>query len=536
MTIRKPLVALRLPRMSALALFAVLPTVAAAQDAPTIDAEYVRPSFGADSFAGVDVSTTTKPMAVRFGTALMYTQDPVTLWDRLANEGRGEEIGAIVPNRFSLMAGVSLDLTDRLTLNGLIPIAYNSSAEMGEAEDFEAPGLGLQDIGIGGRLTAIRSANRKFNLGLKAGIIFPTGRESAYLGDTGFRPHGGLLASLMVGRTLFATDLQVMLRTGTLDINEDLDLGSELLANAAIRHKLPDATRLGLTAQFLSKSGFNKFLQGGGENGMEMMGGVQYYASKRSTLDISAGRGLTQGYATTDLRVFAGLTVEWAPKEEVLLPLPIPPPPRDPEPEPDFIPEPDPEPVQQGVLLITEKTIEITERLEFKVGTTTLLDKSRPALKELADFVNGEWQIAHLQIVGHASAEGSYEYNYNLSQGRARTIWQELIQLGVHPDRLSYKGMGEVVPRDAAKLGRELTDAELQDNRRVEFNIVYKYDALEEAPFEGLKSTIKAPWSGETIRVIVPEKPVEEEPEVDDTDVFEDDSFDIDDIEEGMEE
>jgi outer membrane protein OmpA-like peptidoglycan-associated protein len=534
MTSRKPLAALCIPG-GALALLALSSSTALAQ-APSIDTEYVRPSFGADSFSGVDVPTTTKPMTGRFGAALMYTQDPVTLWDRLANEGRGEEIGAIVPSRFSLMLGGSLDLSDRVTFNALVPVAYNTSAEAGEPEDFEAPGVGLQDIGFGGRITFLRSRNKKFNMGLKAGVIVPSGREQAYLGDTGFRPHGGLLTSLQVGRVLFATDLQVMARTAEIDIDEDLDLGSELLANAAIRYKLPDATRLGVHAQFLSKSTLDKLFEGGGENGAEVLGGLNYYASRRTTLDVTAGRGLTRGYGTTDLRILAGLTVEWAPREPVELPPVIPKPPV--VPDPPVLPPPDPEPVveEQEFIVITEDSIEVKQRLEFRVGTTTLLDKSRPTLKGLADYVNGEWRIAHLQIVGHASAEGSYEYNYNLSQGRARTIWQELIELGVHPDRISYKGMGEVVPRDMSRVNRELTEEEMQDNRRVEFNIIKKYDPLEENPFEGYQSTIKAPWNGQPIRVVVPEKPVEEpEPEPDDTDDFEGD-FDLDDIEEGMEE
>lgn len=533
MTFRK-ISSLPLPRSGALALFAMLPSMASAQTAYSIDAEYIRPSFGADSFSGVDVPTTTKPMTVRVGGMLMYTRDPVTLWDRLANDGRGEEIGAIVGNRFSLMAGVSLDLSDRVTLNALLPIAWNSAGDEGDPKDFEAPGVGLQDIGIGGRVTAIRSRNEKFNLGLKAGIIFPSGREFAYMGDSGFRPHGGLLASLEVGRTLFAGEVGVMGRLATPAITEDLDLSSELLSNLAVRHKLPDATRVGVTGQLLSKAGFNDFLAGKGENGLETLVGLQYYPSHRTTVDLSAGRGFTQGYATTDLRAILGVTVEWAPREEVPIPPPVIAAPPRPEP-PQFIEELPPPVIEKELIIVTEDTIELKKRLEFKVGTTILLDESRPILKDIADYINGEWRIRNLEIVGHASAEGSYEYNYNLSQGRARTIWQELIQLGVHPDRIAYKGMGEVVPRDTSKLNRELTEAELQDNRRVEFNIIRKYDPLEENPFEGFQGTVKAPWNGEPIRVVVPEKPAPE-PEPEQPDVFEDGSLNLDDLGEGMEE
>lgn len=532
MTFRKLSLSSRLSCLGALVV--ALPTTAAAQTAYSIDAEFVRPAFGADSFSGVDVATTTKPMTVRLGSMLMYTRNPVTLWDRLADE----ELGAIVGNRFSLMSGVSLDLSDRLTLNAMVPVAINGSGDEGDPKDFEAPGIGLQDVGIGARLTAIRSKNQKFNMGIKAGILFPSGREQAYLGDAGFRPHGGLLTSLLVGRTLFATEIGVMGRLSKEQITEDLDLQSELNANVAVRHKLPDATRMGVTGQFLSKVGFADFLNGGGENGAEALVGLQVYPSRLVTVDAQVGRGFTQGYATTDLRAILGVTVEWAPREEVPIPPITPPPLTVPDPPPAIVEDPPPPQEETELLIIKEDSIEVKQRLEFKVGTTTLLDSSRPTLRDLADFVNNSetaWRIRNLEIVGHASAEGSYEYNYNLSQGRARTIWQELIQLGVHPDRIAYKGMGEVVPRDAAKLGRELTEEEMQDNRRVEFNIIRKYGPLEENPFEGFESTVKAPWNGEPIRVVVPEKPVEE-PEPEQPDIFEDGSFDLDELDEGMEE
>lgn len=503
---------------STLVAFAAVPSLALAQQNQTsysIDAEMVRPTFGNDSFTGVDVATTRKAFAVRAGTLLMYTRDPVTLWDRLEDR----EIGAVVADRFTFMAGASLDISDRFTIHALFPFAVNGPGEPGDPKNFEAPGFGMSDIGVGGRITAIKTRDDVFALGVRAGLIFPSSTRGAYLGDAGFRPHGGLLASVNVGRTLVATDIGVMGRPEVLATQEDFIYGTELNVNTAVRYKLPDATRLGFTAQVLARSGFENFLAGGAESSLETLGGVQIYPRHNITLDLSAGRGLTEGYATTDLRVIGGLVIEFVPKEPIVLPPPPPPPPPDP---PEVILDvPDPEPVwEEGeIAKIIDDEIVIKERIEFVVATATLLESSRPVLNAVADIMKTEGKIGHLVIEGHASFEGSYEYNYNLSQGRARTIWQELIKAGVHPDRISYRGMGEVVPRDGS---RGESEEELQDNRRVEFHIVKQYGSADEWPEH--PAVVKAPWNGEPVKIVNPPRPEPEPTEnpIDQGDEWED--------------
>src|SRR6185295_5328001 len=99
-------------------------------------------------------------------------------------------------------------------------------------------------------------------------------------------------------------------------------------------------------------------------------------------------------------------------------------------------------------------------------------------------------EIGHVVIEGHASEEGSYEYNYNLSNLRARSIYEELVKAGVHPKRMSTRGMGEVEP---VALGSE--EERLALNRRVDFHIVYYIDSQDQAPH--LQNQIVLPWNGE---------------------------------------
>jgi len=508
-----------------LALAAALPSAAVAQTSYSVDSEFVRPTFGNDSFSATDVATVRKPFTVRAGVLAMYTRDPVTLYEVCPAGDAGcveGELGAVVTDRGSFMFGASMDLSDRVTLSALLPMAVNSPGEGGDPKDFEAPGFGMQDLGFSARLTAVQT--KHFGLGLRAGIILPTGASEAYLGDASFRPNGGLLAHVAVGRTLLATDLGVMGRSETLRTNEDFIAGSELNWNFAVRHKLPAATRVGFTGQVLTRAGFSNFLGGGAENALEALAGVQVYPQNNITLDLSAGRGITQGYATTDLRVLAGFTIEFVPKEEVI---PPPPPPEPaPTPPPAIIDIIEPEPViEDEVIKMVADKIVFKEQPKFVKGTTQLVGASdRAMVKHVAEFVRDRWEIAHIVIEGHASIEGSYEYNYNLSQGRARTVWEEFVKAGIHPDRVSFRGRGEVEPR--TKTTDEEDEEALKENRRIEFYVTHQldvYDPDEEEPeYYGVPS-VKAPWSGQPLRIVTPERPKIEEPEK------EDDFFSVDD-------
>ena len=69
-------------------------------------------------------------------------------------------------------------------------------------------------------------------------------------------------------------------------------------------------------------------------------------------------------------------------------------------------------------------------------------------------------------VEGHADETGSEGYNQTLSEKRASSVVEYLIQLGVSADRLSTKGYGETTP---------LTDNKTSEgraaNRRVEFKV-----------------------------------------------------------------
>lgn len=77
-----------------------------------------------------------------------------------------------------------------------------------------------------------------------------------------------------------------------------------------------------------------------------------------------------------------------------------------------------------------------------------------------------------IEISSHTSSRGSAVYNMDLSQRRATSVVNFLIQNGISADRLKAKGYGETRLLNGCSDGIECTEAEHQLNRRTEFAIL----------------------------------------------------------------
>lgn len=480
------------------------------------DIEFVRPTFGYGSFVGVDVPMTRKPLAWRYGAIIQYELDPLTLYDAVDDT----ELGAVVTNRGAAGIGASIDLSNRVAFNLLLPLAFNWGTELEGSpnEPIASDGFGAGDVGAGGKIILLKTRRDLFNIGARGGLLLPTGRPNSYMGERSVRTNVGLLAAVNLGPLRVATDVSVLSRT-RVETTEDFLLGPELLFNNGARFALPDATRTAFTAQVLSRAGLasafqegSTFLTGGAENSLEAIGGIQILPSEAVTVDVGAGRGLTEGYGTTDLRILSAITVQHVPKPEpppleVVEYVPPPPPP----PEIIIEDEPPPEPIfeEDEKAIIYMDQIIIKDMIEFVVDTNILQDYSRPTLKAVADLINESAQLGHLVIEGHASQEGSFDHNYELAESRARRIWEELLKLGVASERVSYRGKGEVQPIQEGE-----DEESLQANRRVEFHIIQQFETAEEMP--DYPESQLLPWNGKSVSVVrppKPEPPPEPEPE-----------------------
>lgn len=83
-----------------------------------------------------------------------------------------------------------------------------------------------------------------------------------------------------------------------------------------------------------------------------------------------------------------------------------------------------------------------------------------------------EYPTMVIDIRSHTDSRASYAYNDRLSERRAQSTRQWLIDQGISPSRLTAKGYGERQLINRCADGVQCTDEEHQANRRSEFIVI----------------------------------------------------------------
>lgn len=104
----------------------------------------------------------------------------------------------------------------------------------------------------------------------------------------------------------------------------------------------------------------------------------------------------------------------------------------------------------------------VLEGVNFANNQATLLPESSATLDQAAATLK-EWGDVKVEVAGHTDSVGKDSYNLALSQRRAETVRQYLIDKGIAADRLSARGYGETKP-----VADNATEAGRAQNRRVE--------------------------------------------------------------------
>ena len=114
----------------------------------------------------------------------------------------------------------------------------------------------------------------------------------------------------------------------------------------------------------------------------------------------------------------------------------------------------------------TEGSVAILNNIFFDVDKYDLKEKSTTELQKIIRFLMGNPNI-RVEISGHTDNSGSAEYNRQLSEKRALSVYAFLTQHGIDKKRLLPKGYGpdQPVASNDAEAGR-------QQNRRIEFRII----------------------------------------------------------------
>lgn len=109
---------------------------------------------------------------------------------------------------------------------------------------------------------------------------------------------------------------------------------------------------------------------------------------------------------------------------------------------------------------------ETLSNIFFEIDRYALLPQSKSDLEQLVRFLGLNGQIL-VEIGGHTDNTGSEAHNQQLSESRAKAVYDYLVQAGIPSQHLRFKGYGQSQPiatNDTAE-GRQL-------NRRTDFKII----------------------------------------------------------------
>jgi OmpA-OmpF porin, OOP family len=121
----------------------------------------------------------------------------------------------------------------------------------------------------------------------------------------------------------------------------------------------------------------------------------------------------------------------------------------------------------QGRIVVTETEIEILDMVYFEYNKAVIEKESYDILDALAKTLEGNPAIRLVEIQGHTDERGNDAYNLELSDRRAKSVQQYLVEKGIDAKRLTAQGYGETQP-----LINERSERAYQKNRRVAFLIL----------------------------------------------------------------
>ncbi|MEO6759518.1 MAG: OmpA family protein [Saprospiraceae bacterium] len=127
--------------------------------------------------------------------------------------------------------------------------------------------------------------------------------------------------------------------------------------------------------------------------------------------------------------------------------------------ETDGAPE---KPADLATQLLTDRKYTFSAGLLFDTGQADLRSEAGPELDKLVEFLV-KHPATRLGIAGHTDDQGSEPDNQQLSERRARAVYDFLLNKNIPANRIQWKGFGETRP-----VADNTTESGRQQNRRVE--------------------------------------------------------------------
>lgn len=435
-----------------------------------------------------------------------------------------EESGPPVSAQLITYVTAGAEIADRVSFQASFPLALYEAgnttiSERAQIEEnITLSTVAPMDLRLDGRLIVLRNEARSLKLAISGSIWLPTGNKFSYGGDNGVAGAAG------VAGEYDAKWLSVTLNAGfhvrPLATMNTLRIGNELTYGLAALLPLNDgAIRVG--AQIFGSMGVGNGTTGDIDNTPleAMLEGRLRLGNNpgQGWLGLGAGGRLTGGYAP-DFRVVA-VVGGWFPLEDSdvknnkgflykipgdadndKIPDDIDMCPTDAEDKkgnnaddgcPELLNDADSDgvpdsqdtcPKEPGVRsaettkngcpefirrMKGSATIEVLQEVQFEFDRANLRPVAFPILNEVVRLLRVNPDIELVSIEGHTDDMGTEEHNDQLSEARAKSVLDYLVQRGIAASRLESKGFGERKP-----IADNKTDEGRAKNRRVEFHIL----------------------------------------------------------------
>ncbi len=125
------------------------------------------------------------------------------------------------------------------------------------------------------------------------------------------------------------------------------------------------------------------------------------------------------------------------------------------------------------ITLSNEETAQLFSVVYYEYAKSDINSAGMAALKKVAEHLKQNPEV-NAYLAAHTDSRGTVVYNQQLSDKRAQAAMNYLLSQGIAPKRIKIKGFGKSKLKNKCSDGIECTEAEHQENRRVEISILIK--------------------------------------------------------------
>ncbi|KFE60960.1 internalin [Hyalangium minutum] len=265
-----------------------------------IDVQQFKPGPGAYDVLGLHSPKVNKHLGWNAGLSVNYATDPLSVLD----PRKDAVVYKLVSSQLTVDVMAAIAFLDRFELGLAIPITSQSSESAPEGVPDFSEGAGKTGLGD---LRLVPKANLFSAGGLSLGaalpLHLPTGGENFLGGGFSVRPK-------LLGEWNSSTGIRVLANVG-MNLRSEQELRGLVVGNEltyGLGGEVPfqvSGRGLSVGATLVGAMGLGQ--KGSEEKPLELLATVKYRVTDSLAAHLGGGPGLSQGYGTPGIRVFAGL-------------------------------------------------------------------------------------------------------------------------------------------------------------------------------------------------------------------------------------